>query len=50
VVRHFEQRDRAIADLFGRRPATVRSRAWLAPEVLRLTAELQNRIHAEEES
>jgi RNA polymerase sigma-70 factor (sigma-E family) len=51
VLRYYEQlEDRAIADLLGCSPATVRSHASRALKTLRLSSEQQNMIHAEEKS
>ena len=51
VLRYYEQmEDDAIADLLDCSPATVRSQASKALRTLRLQAERQERIHAEEKS
>ena len=51
VLRYYEQLDdRAIADLLGCSPATVRSHASKALKTLRLTSERQDLVHAEEKS
>jgi RNA polymerase sigma-70 factor (sigma-E family) len=51
VLRYYEQLDDdAIADLLGCAPATVRSHASRALQILRLNQQSELRVHAEERS